>query len=133
MNTYLLQQQKDLVEIVAKKVIDITFKDLSCLADDLLKAAEDSTETRSEYVAFLKGAAFLFYKICKRDDKEHTGQSKPIETPQDAINHCINLFPFMTKNEQKEHLKLIRWLNELLIYKGDSPVELPQEILKDKD
>lgn len=128
METYLLQQQRSVLETVVKKAVKETFTELSLLTDDLLTTAEKNTKTREEYVAFLKGAAFIFYKVCKRDDKQPSGQSSPIESPDDAIEHIVELFPFLTEDEKSEHLKLVNWLNDLLEKSGKPKVELPKYI-----
>lgn len=128
METYFLQQQREVLEAVIKKTVKETFKELSLLTDDLLVAADKETSNEGEYRAYLKGAAFLFYKVCKREDKPSTGQSSPLKSPEDAIEHIVRLFPFLTEDEKSEHIKLINWLNDLLVKSGKPQVKLPKYI-----
>lgn len=128
-DTYILSQQRELLDIVIKKSIEEAFTSLSLLADDLISSAEKETKTREEYIAYLKGAAYIFYKVCKRTDEKHGMYSSgEVNSPEEAIEHCIHLFPFMTKDEQREHLKLINWLNDLLEKSEKPKVVLPNYI-----
>lgn len=117
----------------AQEAVRVAFKSLSLLADSLVSEAEKQTKTREEYIAFMKGAAFLFYRVCQRDDVRHAHKQGGLLTPEDAIRHCWSLFPFMTDIEREEHYRLINWLNKLLVYEGKDIIPIPDEYLKDED
>lgn len=124
-NTYMLPGQKTMMDLTIKETVKETFKSLSLLAGDLLAEAEHETKTRAECIAYLKGAAFIFYKVCQREQDSHHYENTPINSPADAIEYIAKVFPFMTKEEQKEHYKLAKWLNNLLFLQGKQQVELP--------
>lgn len=130
---FILQEPRDDRAETARKAVDAAFTSLSLLADSLVYEAEAQTKTREEYIAFMKGAAFLFYRVCKRDDGQYAKKPNGINTVQDAINHCWALYPFMSDVEREEHLKLVGWLNQLLILTGQQAINAPQEYLDDKD
>ena len=73
------------------------------------------------------GAAFVFKCIAKRNDPTRYGTPSTISTIQSAIQHCIKLLPFMEETEKIEHIKLINWLNELLVQKGENEVKIPKQ------
>lgn len=124
-------------EFSVKQIIRDTIKQnnqsLSILTDDLIATAEKSTRTRKEYIAFMKGAAFIFYRIAQRENRQHYGTPSSISTPQEAIEHCIKLMPFMAGDEKVEHLYVIQWLNELLQFKGKETIKLPHEYFTDEE
>lgn len=99
----------------------------SLLCDTLVEEAERNTTTLEEYKAFMKGAAFVFRCVAKRNEPNKYGTPQTISTIQSAITHCIKLLPFMEEIEKQEHLKLIGWLNELLISKGEKAVTIPKQ------
>lgn len=99
----------------------------SLLCDTLVEEAERNTSTLEEYKAFMKGAAFVFRCVAKRNEPNKYGTPQTISTIQSAITHCIKLLPFMEEIEKQEHLKLIGWLNELLISKGEKVVTIPKQ------
>jgi len=109
-------------EEIIKKAILLTFKELSLLADSLVETAKKQTSTREEYICFIKGAAFLFYNVCARDDSRNEKIGEGIKTVQDAINHCYDLMPFMRPEEKEDHEKLVNWLNELLQLRGEDKI-----------
>jgi hypothetical protein len=111
---FIVQQTKSDRDETIKATIEQTFKELALLADSLVESAKAQTKTREEYIAFLKGAAFLFHSVCERDKKGLKKTGKGIETIQDAISHCNDLIPFMHEEDKAEHLQLMNWLNELL-------------------
>lgn len=115
----------------AQEAVRVAFKSLSLLADNLISEAEKRTNTREEYIAFMKGAAYIFYRVCQRDDIQHASKIGELSTPEDAIKHCWQLFPFMTENEKVEHLRLIKWLNKLIEFEGREPIPTPMEYLND--
>lgn len=129
---FILQEPKTDRDQTIDKTIKETFKSLSVLADSLIEEAKKKTKTREEYIAFMEGAAYIFYKVCHRDDVKSASRSGGITTIQDAINHCYDLIPFMEENEVHEHLKLISWLNQLLVYKGENPVPMPDNYMKNE-
>ena len=126
---FVVQEPKSDRDQTIDRTIKETFKALSLLADDMIEEAKKKTKTREEYIAFLEGAAFLFYKACKRDDRKIASKGSPINTIADAIWHCYDLIPFMEEGEVMEHLKLTSWLNELLVIKGEEPIKVPKEYL----
>ena len=125
------------IGIYATKDIDInsiirdTIKevntDISLLCDTLIKEAENNSNTLEEYKAFMKGAAFVFKCVAKRNDPNRYGTPETISTIESAIKHCIKLLPFMEEMEKTEHIKLIGWLNELLVHKGENEVKIPEQ------
>ena len=117
---FILQQSQKQLQETIRLTIAESFKSLSLLADSLIEQAKHDTKTRDEYIAYLEGAAFLFYRVCDRSDRNIEKVTSGISTPQDAINHCYDLLPFMTDAEKEEHLKLMKWLNELLKRRGVS-------------
>lgn len=116
----------------AQEAVRIAFKSLSLLADDLISEAEKKTKTKEEYIAFMKGASFIFYRVCQRDDVQHAHKTGGLSTPEDAVKHCLALFPFMTDVEKEEHIRLIKWLNELIKYEGREPISIPKEYLNNE-
>lgn len=100
---------------------------MSLLCDTLVEEAERNTTTLEEYKAFMKGAAFVFRCVAKRNEPNKYGTPQTISTIQSAITHCIKLLPFMEDIEKQEHLKLIGWLNELLVQKGENEVKIPKQ------
>lgn len=123
--------QHKLTDVVRDTIKEVN-TELSLTAEKLIERAERDTTNIGEYIAFMKGAAFIFYNIAKRGN-EHSGTPSSITSIPDAITHCIKLLPFMEKDEKAEHLLLISWLNELLTLKGCTPIKLPQEYFSDKD
>jgi hypothetical protein len=123
---YILQEPTNERDKIIKATIRETFKELAVLADSLVEAAKDQTKTREEYIAFLHGAAFMFYNVCTHDDTHHhcSKIGKGIITVQDAINHCNDLLPFMEPSEKEEHIKLMNWLNELLERRGEKKIDI---------
>lgn len=125
------------IGIYATKDIDIqdiikdTIKEVntstSLMCDTLIKEAEQNTKTLEEYNAFMKGAAFVFRVVAKRNDPNKYGTPSTINTIQSAIKHCLKLFPFMDEVEKAEHIKLINWLNELLENRGEEPFSIPEQ------
>lgn len=116
----------DINDIIRDTIKEVN-EELSLLCDDLVKEAENTTNTLEEYKAFMKGAAFVFKCIAKRDDPSRYGTPSTISTIQSAIQHCIKLLPFMEEPEKIEHIKLIGWLNELLVQKGENEVKIPEQ------
>ena len=100
---------------------------MSLLCDTLVEEAERNTTTLEEYNAFMKGAAFVFRCVAKRNDPTRYGTPSTISTIQSAIHHCIKLLPFMEEMEKTEHIKLIGWLNELLVQKGEKEIKIPKQ------
>lgn len=131
------KNMKENIGIYGIKDIDIhsliqdTIKEVntstSLLCDTLVEEAERNTSTLEEYKAFMKGAAFVFRCVAKRNEPNKYGTPQTISTIQSAITHCIKLLPFMEEIEKQEHLKLIGWLNELLISKGEKVVTIPKQ------
>lgn len=119
---FVLQQTRETLESTIKATIIASFKSLSLLSDSLIEQAKHDTKTREEYISYLKGAAFLFYRVCNREDRNLEKNTSGISTPQDAINHCYDLLPFMTESEKEEHIKLMKWLNELIQRRGDKKI-----------
>ena len=130
--SFILEEPKSDRDQTIDRTIKETFKALSLLADDMIEEAKKKTKTREEYIAFLEGAAFIFYKACKRDDRQIASKGSPINTIEDAIWHCYDLIPFMEEGEVMEHLKLASWLNELRVLKGEKPIEIPEEYLSNE-
>ena len=100
---------------------------MSLLCDTLVEEAERNTTTLEEYKAFMKGAAFVFRCIAKRNDPTRYGTPSTISTIQSAIQHCIKLMPFMEDSEKAEHIKLINWLNDLLEYRNEERIKIPEQ------
>lgn len=118
-------------EIDTHSLIQDTIKEvntsMSLLCDTLVEEAERNTTTLEEYKAFMKGAAFVFRCVAKRNEPNKYGTPSTISTIQSAIQHCIKLLPFMEEMEKAEHIKLIGWLNELLVQKGENEVKIPKQ------
>ena len=125
------------IGIYATKDVDIndvirdTIKEvnegMSLMCDTLIAEAEKTTKTLEEYNAFMKGAAFIFRCVARRNDPTKYGTPGTISTIQSAIQHCIKLLPFMEETEKIEHIKLIGWLNELLVQRGESEIKIPKQ------
>ena len=126
---FIMQEPKTDRDQTIDRTIKETFKSLSVLADSLIEEAKKKTKTREEYIAFMEGAAYIFYKVCHRDDVKSVSRSGGITTIEDAINHCYDLIPFMEENEVFEHLKLVGWFNELLKFRGEQPIPMPTEYM----
>lgn len=125
------------IEIYATKDVNIndiirdTIKEvnegMSLICDNLIKEAENNTNTLEEYKAYMKGAAFVFRCVAKRNDPNRYGTPETISTIESAIKHCIKLLPFMEDIEKEEHLKLIGWLNKLLSLEGKDTIKIPEQ------
>ena len=112
---------------IIKDTIKEVNEGMSLMCDNLITEAENATNTLEEYNAFMKGAAFVFKCIAKRNGPTRYGTPGTISTIQSAIQHCIKLLPFMEETEKIEHIKLIGWLNELLVQKGENKVKIPEQ------
>lgn len=117
---------KDINSIIRDTIKEVN-ESMSLLCDDLIKEAEKCTTTKGEYNAFMKGAAFIFYNIAKRNKPQQYGTPSTINSIEDAIEHIIKLLPFMEESEKNEHLILIGWLNELLELKGRKTIKIPEQ------
>lgn len=53
--------------------------DISLLCDTLIKEAENNSNTLEEYKAFMKGAAFVFKCVAKRNDPNRYGTPETLE------------------------------------------------------
>lgn len=113
----------DVIRDTIKKVNE----GMSLMCDTLVAEAEKTTNTLEEYKAFMKGAAFVFRCVAERNDPTRYGTPSTISTIQSAIQHCIKLLPFMNETEKIEHIKLIGWLNELLVQKGEAKIKIPEQ------
>lgn len=100
---------------------------MSLICDNLIKEAENNTNTLEEYKAYMKGAAFVFRCVAKRNDPNRYGTPETISTIESAIKHCIKLLPFMEDIEKEEHLKLIGWLNKLLSLEGKETIRVYEQ------
>lgn len=116
----------DINEII-KNTINEVNEGMSLMCDNLVMEAEKTTNTLEEYNAFMKGAAFVFRCVAKRNDPTRYGTPSTISTIQSAIRHCVKLLPFMEDVEKIEHIKLIGWLNELLVQKGENTIKIPEQ------
>lgn len=116
----------DINDIIRDTIKEVN-KEMSLMCDTLITEAEKTTKTLEEYNAFMKGAAFVFRCIAKRNDPTKYGTPSTINTIQSAIQHCIKLLPFMEEMEKAEHIKLIGWLNELLVQKGENKIKIPEQ------
>ena len=112
---------------IIKDTIKEVNEGMSLICDNLVTEAERTTNTLEEYNAFMKGAAFVFRCVAKRNDPTIYGTPSTISTIQSAIHHCIKLLPFMEDVEKVEHIKLIGWLNELLVQKGENTIKIPEQ------
>ena len=112
---------------IIKDTIKEVNEGMSLMCDNLVAEAERTTNTLEEYNAFMKGAAFVFRCVAKRNDPTRYGTPNTISTIQSAIHHCIKLLPFMEDVEKVEHIKLIGWLNELLVQKGEDKIKIPEQ------
>ena len=115
----------DITDVIRDTIKEVN-KGMSLMCDTLIAEAEKTTKTLEEYDAFMKGAAFVFRCIAKRNDPTKYGTPSTISTVQSAIQHCIKLLPFMEEMEKAEHIKLIGWLNELLVQKGENEIKIPE-------
>ena len=116
----------DINEII-KNTINEVNEGMSLMCDNLIMEAEKTANNLEEYNAFMKGAAFVFKCVAKRNDPTRYGTPSTISTIQSAIQHCIKLLPFMEEIEKTEHIKLIGWLNELLVQKGENEIKIPKQ------
>ena len=96
----------DINDVIRDTIKEVN-KEMSLMCDTLIAEAEKTTKTLEEYDAFMKGAAFVFRCIAKRNDPTKYGTPSTISTIQLAIQHCIKLLPFMEEMEKVEHIKLI--------------------------
>ena len=112
---------------IIKDTIKEVNEGMSLMCDNLIAEAEKSTNTLEEYKAYMKGAAFVFRCVAARNDPTKYGTPSTISTIQSAIQHCIKLLPFMEEMEKTEHIKLIGWLNELLVQKGENEIKIPEQ------
>lgn len=116
----------DINDVIRNTIKEVN-ESMSLICDDLITEAEKTTKTLEEYNAFMKGAAFVFRCVAKRNDPTKYGTPSTISTIQSAIQHCIKLLPFMEEAEKAEHIKLISWLNELLVQKGENKIKIPEQ------
>ena len=116
----------DINEII-KNTINEVNEGMSLICDNLVTEAERTTNTLEEYKAYMKGAAFVFRCVAARNDPTKYGTPSTINTIESAIKHCIKLLPFMEDIEKAEHIKLIGWLNELLVQKGENTIKIPEQ------
>ena len=131
MEIFQLANQIDLKTVVKETVKEIA-EGVSILTDDLIISAENNTKTREEYIAYMKGAAFVFYRLAKRYSP-YSGTPIRISTIEEAIQHCIKLLPFMERDEKIEHMYLIQWLNKLLKIETGKEITYPKEYLTDNE
>lgn len=131
MEIFQLANQIDLKTVVKETVKEIA-EGVSILTDDLIISAENNTKTREEFIAYMKGAAFIFYRLAKRYNP-HSGTPIRISTIEEAIQHCIKLLPFMERDEKIEHIYLIQWLNKLLKIETGKEISYPKEYLTDNE
>lgn len=116
----------DINEIIKNTIKEVN-EGMSLICDNLVAEAERSTNTLEEYKAFMKGAAFVFRCVAKRNNPNRYGTPETISTIESAIKHCIKLLPFMEDIEREEHLKLIGWLNKLLFLEGKRQLKIPEQ------
>lgn len=112
---------------IIKDTIKEVNEGMSLICDNLIKEAENNTNTLEEYKAYMKGAAFVFRCVAKRNDPNRYGTPETISTIESAIKHCIKLLPFMEDIEKEEHLKLIGWLNKLLSLEGKETIRVYEQ------
>ena len=112
---------------IIKDTIKEVNEGMSLICDNLIAEAEKSTNTLEEYKAYMKGAAFVFRCVAKRNNPNRYGTPETISTIESAIKHCIKLLPFMEDIEREEHLKLIGWLNKLLFLEGKRQLKIPEQ------
>ena len=112
---------------IIKDTIKEVNEGMSLMCDNLVAEAEKTTNTLEEYKAYMKGAAFVFRCVAKRNDPNRYGTPETINTIESAIKHCIKLLPFMEDIEKEEHIKLIGWLNKLLSLEGKETIKIPEQ------
>lgn len=112
---------------IIKDTIKEVNEEMSLMCDNLIAEAERTTNTLEEYKAYMKGAAFVFRCVAKRNNPNRYGTPETISTIESAIKHCIKLLPFMEDIEREEHLKLIGWLNKLLFLEGKRQLKIPEQ------
>ena len=112
---------------IIKDTIKEVNEGMSLMCDNLIAEAEKTTNTLEEYKAYMKGAAFVFRCVAKRNNPNRYGTPETISTIESAIKHCIKLLPFMEDIEREEHLKLIGWLNKLLFLEGKRQLKIPEQ------
>lgn len=116
----------DINDVIRDTIKEVN-EGMSLMCDTLIAEAEKTTKTLEEYNAFMKGAAFVLRCVARRNDPKKYGTPGTISTIQSAIQHCIKLLPFMEETEKIEHIKLIGWLNELLVQKGEDKINIPEQ------
>lgn len=125
---FVVPQLKSDRDETIQRTVEATLKRVSCAAGDLVSAAEAGTRTKAEYSAFMRGAAFMFYKVCERGGgRRYAPEAGFTSSPEEAVRHVYSMLPFMTDDERKEHLALAGWLNELIERRGGKRIPLPDD------
>lgn len=88
---------------------------VSILTDELISESENYP--KEEQRAFIKGAAWMLYRLVKNRGQRHVYIEKDM-TLEEAIKHCEEVLPIAETSQcAKEHLQLRDWLIELKQYK----------------
>ena len=88
---------------------------VSILTDELI--SESEKYPKEEQRAFIKGAAWMLYRLVKNRGQRHVYIEKDM-TLEEAIKHCEEVLPIAETSQcAKEHLQLRDWLIELKQYK----------------
>ena len=101
------------------KQIDETISSMlewvSVLTDELI--SESEKYPKEEQNTFIKGAAWMLYRLVKNRGQRHVYIEKDMSL-EEAIRHCEEVLPIAeTAQCAREHLQLRDWLIELKQYK----------------
>ena len=87
----------------------------SILTDEII--SESEKYSKEEQATFIKGAAWMLYRLVKNRGQRHVYIEKDMSLDE-AIKHCEEVLPIAETSQcAKEHLQLRDWLIELKQYK----------------
>lgn len=87
----------------------------SILTDEII--SESEKYSKEEQTMFIKGAAWMLYRLVKNRGQRHVYIEKNM-TLDEAIKHCEEVLPIAETSQcAKEHLQLRDWLIELKQYR----------------
>lgn len=88
---------------------------VSVLTDEIISESEKYPE--EEQATFIKGAAWMLYRLVKNRGQRHIYIKKDMSLDE-AIKHCEEVIPIAETSQcAKEHVQLREWLTELKHYK----------------
>ena len=106
-NTKTINQINDTISSVLKWT--------SILTDEII--SESEKYSKEEQAIFIKGAAWMLYRLVKNRGQRHVYIEKNMSLDE-AIKHCEEVLPIAETSQcAKEHMQLRDWLIELKQYK----------------